>query len=1624
MVNLSLGDDYVSLIDRLSDLIRERFDRSDAARTDNLLDFSRHFYAAAPIQELQRKRIDDLYGMTVGLWHFLRVLPEHKPRIRVFNPRFEDQGWQSTHTVVEVLAPDCAFLVDTVMMEVVRRGVSIHSVMNNVLRVQRNAQGEMVSFDFNIRGAEGEELDVTDKEALIHIEIDRLPDDALVGDITLSLQEALRELSCAVDDFAVMQARTFELRDELLELENNLGEASLQEVKGFLAWLVQNHFTFLAMQEYKVQDQQGTPHLVAVPETGLGVARICSRLDLLEPDGGPLVHDDKLIVFGKSGSRSRWHRPVYMDFIGIRKCDEQGRVIGEYRWLGLYTSLVFNNSPRNFPIIGHKLRQVIIGSGLEPTGHDGKRLMQILETFPREELFQTSTEELLKTAVGILHIQERRRLRLFARRGHFGRFLSFLIYTPRDGYSTVQREAFQKVLYEYVDVEDMEFNTYFTESTLARLYIVLKVKADSALDFDVKEVERRLIELARSWADRLYETLIESVGEDRAGMMQSAYADAFSLSYREEFSTRTAVTDIDHIERLNPEHPLEVSFYRSLEDDARALRFKLYRLDKNIPLSDVLPMLEHLGLRVLSGRPYRVQKQGTATIWVYDFSVRYFGDAIIDVEKMKSKFQDAFISTWYGLAENDSFNRLVLSVGLDWREVAMLRAYARYFKQTGFAFSQTYIKDALVNHPEVTRLLVDFFELRFALNQTASETAEGDLCNRILEQLEQVASLDEDRILRRYLDMIKGSLRTNFYQRDAAGNAKPYISIKLSPKSIPDLPRPLPVYEIFVYSPQVEGVHLRGGKVARGGLRWSDRREDFRTEVLGLVKAQQVKNAVIVPVGAKGGFYPKQLSKTGSRDEFMAQGIESYKTFVRGLLDITDNLQGSEVVPPQGVVRKDEDDPYLVVAADKGTATFSDIANSLSAEYGFWLGDAFASGGSVGYDHKKMGITARGAWVSVQRHFRELGINVQTTPVTLIGIGDMSGDVFGNGLLQSRTLQLVAAFNHLHVFIDPNPDPETGFKERERLFNLPRSSWSDYNADLISAGGGVFSRAAKSIRISQQMKDRFDIKVDALTPTELISALLTAPVDLIWNGGIGTYIKSSKELNSDVGDKANDGLRVNGCDIRARVIGEGGNLGMTQLGRIEYGLNGGLSNTDFIDNAGGVDCSDHEVNIKILLNDVVQNGDMTMKQRNELLVQMTDEVAALVLNHNYRQTQALSVARSETIYRMGEYQRYIHALVAEGKLDRELEYIPGDEELHERIVSGKGLMRPELATLLSYTKAILKDELTHSNMPDDDDICHEIERGFPHLLVEKFRDAVYAHKLRREIVATQVASSMVDFMGITFVHRMKDASGASLPDIARAFIVARDVFDLEKWWHQIEELDYRIEASEQIEMMRMLIRLMRRATRWFLRNNRCGVNVHESIARFRNGVQAVIDSFPAVLSGPRREVWERRHNRYVEKGVPSTLATFIAGADSLLPVLGIIQAAELTGHPVAEVAATYFAVGSHLDLYWFNEEINALNIENHWQALAREAYRDDLDWQQRTLTVGVLQLAADAHTVEDRVAVWAEAHNTMITRWKSMLSEFHAMDVKEFSMYGVALRELMDLAQTTLHSEGDRAASL
>lgn len=1072
---------------------------------------------------------------------------------------------------------------------------------------------------------------------------------------------------------------------------------------------------------------------------------------------------------------------------------------------------------------------------------------------------------------------------------------------------------------------------------------------------------------------------------------------------------------------------LAMSFYRALEEDESTLHFKLFYPDEPLPLSDVMPIFDNLGFRVIGEHPFEVIDRTGKAVWIHDFTLQAHSGSVVDIHRIRPIFEELFRRVWHGEAENDAFNRMMLSSYMSWREIALLRTYARYMRQIRFSNSQTFISNTLVNHVNLTRILLELFEIRFNPDRFQSrgkcEAAQQKLEIEFNAGLDDVENLSEDRVLRLFMELMQATLRTNYYQPDGEGQPKPYISVKFDPTRIPDMPLPMPMFEIFVYSPKVEGVHLRGGKVARGGLRWSDRFEDYRTEILGLVKAQQVKNAVIVPVGAKGGFVAKRLPDPSDREAFQAEGIAAYKTFIRGLLDITDNLVDSEIQPPQRVIRHDEDDHYLVVAADKGTATFSDIANGLAAEYGFWMGDAFASGGSNGYDHKKMGITARGAWVSVERHFREMGINPAEDEFTAIGIGDMAGDVFGNGLLCSEKTRLVAAFNHIHIFIDPNPDSEKSYKERKRLFELPRSAWTDYDAKLISKGGGVFNRSAKSIPVSAEMKKLLGIKADRVPPNMLISHILKAEVDLLWVGGIGTYVKSASESHSDVGDKANDSLRINGDELRCKVVGEGGNLGFTQLGRIDYALKGGRLNTDFIDNSGGVDCSDHEVNMKILLNRAVAMGDLTGKQRNIMLEEMTDDVSALVLKNNYRQTQAISIASLDTAPRLEEYRRLMNTFESHGKLNRDLEFLPDDETLSERKLAKKGLTRPELSVLISYVKGDLKQTLIESELPDDPLLAGEMYKVFPKELTKRFSSELGEHQLRREIIATQIANDMVNHMGITFVERLNQSTGADAASIALAWIIARDVFRIDNWWDRIEGMDYLVSADLQMSLMQDLMRLMRRAVRWLLRNRRAELNIQNHMERFADNVWAITSNLPEYLGEQACAVWEKRHGELAGSGLPKDLAQVLAGTGYLYSSLGIIEAQEASGMPLKTVANLYYDLGERLDLNWFANSIAVLTPNSHWQALARESFREDLDWQQRALTTGVLKLVKKPGDVMACVDAWQAKNQPMIDRWKAMLAELKSAREPEYAMFSVALRELLDLAQSTMHQSPDDAGA-
>ncbi|MFC0710323.1 NAD-glutamate dehydrogenase [Azorhizophilus paspali] len=1585
--------------------------------------FAEEFFAMVALDELIERRLSDLVGCTLSAWHLLERFDPARPEVRIFNPDYEKHGWLSSHSVVEVLHPDMPFLVDSLRMELNRHGHGIHSLQGGVFWVRRDAAGGLLEILPRNRQGEGMR-----HEALVFAEIDRCASPGEQRELEQALQEVFGEVRLAVADFVPMTSCVRGLLDWLERARLAVDAGELAEIKVFLRWLLEDHFTFLGYEEFTLADSPDDGARIVYDERSLlGLSkRLRTGLDPtwlhIEPEPLRYLREPLLLSFAKASQPSRVHRPAYPNYISLRELDEAGRVVREYRFMGLYTASVYNESVRHIPWIRRKAAEIERRAGFDSSGHLFRELGQVLEVLPRDDLFQTPSDELLRTAISIVQIQERNRLRLFLRKDPYGRFIYGLAYVPRDVYSTEIRQKMQQLLMERLKASDCEFWVYFSESILARVQFILRVDPKVRVDFNPQRLEQEMIRACRSWRDDYAGLIVESFGEAAGTGLLADFPQGFPAGYRERFAPHSAVVDMQHLLSLGEERPLVMSFYQPLHQDDRQLHGKIYHLDSPLPLSDVLPILENLGLRVLGEFPFQLRHRDGREFWIHDFSFSLTGGAEVDLQQLNDTLQDAFIHIVRGDAENDAFNRLVLKASMPWREVALLRAYARYLKQVRLGFDLGYIAAALLNHSDIARELVRLFRTRFYLaRRIAGENLEDKqqrLEQAILGALDRVEVLNEDRILRRYLELIKATLRSNFYQPDAAGRAKGYFSLKLDPQALSELPRPVPRFEIFVYSPRVEGVHLRGGKVARGGLRWSDREEDYRTEVLGLVKAQQVKNAVIVPVGAKGGFVPRRLPVGGSRDEIQAEAIACYRIFVSALLDVTDNLREDKVAPPAGVLRYDGDDPYLVVAADKGTASFSDIANGVAADYAFWLGDAFASGGSSGYDHKKMGITARGAWVAVQHHFRERGIDAQNDPISVIGIGDMSGDVFGNGLLQSQSLRLLAAFDHRHVFVDPDPDPRASFAERRRLFELSRSSWADYDPALISPGGGVFPRSAKSIPVSAQMRERFAIAAERLTPGELIQALLRAPVDLLWNGGIGTYVKSSRESHADIGDKANDALRVNGVELRAKVVGEGGNLGFSQLGRVEYCLAGGACNTDFIDNAGGVDCSDHEVNIKILLGKVLAAGDMTGKQRDRLLHEMTDAVAQLVLNNIYEQTQALSLAERRARLHPGEYRRLIDALEHAGRLDRALEFLPSDEQLTERLASGTSLTRPELAVLISYSKIDLKESLLESAVPDDDYMIRDMQSAFPTPLVERFGALMRGHRLRREIVATQIANDLVNHMGITFVQRLKESSGMDAAAVAEAYVIVRDIFHLPHWFRQIEALDHQVPAELQLTLMDELARLGRRATRWFLRNRRGELDAARDVAHFGPQIAALGLKLDELLEGSTHKQWQLRYRAYAEAGVPELLARLVAGTGYLYTLLPILAAADVTGREPAVVAAAHFAVGGALELPWYLQQITNLPVESQWQALAREAFRDDMDGQQRAITIALLRMVGGPEDVEARVALWLEQNQPAVERWRATLAELRATGGADYAMFAVANRELADLAQSSARTAG------
>jgi glutamate dehydrogenase len=1601
----------VDLVDRLAAEARRRVSPDQAESIDH---FVRRYFAHVAPDDVIYTSFETLLGGALSLWEFGAERQPGVPKVRLFNPSTEANGWGLEHTVIEIANDDMPFLVDSVSAEIHRRERKIHLLLHPVIRTRRDAGGRRVEIT-DTRHAPSDAV----VESYMHVEIDQETEPGELESIRASIENILREVRLAVQDWRAMRARLKEDTDELETARLPMPAEEVTEAKEFLRWLDDGNFIFLGHRRYAFNTRDGKDYLEAMPDTGLGILRdirpesVGRGAQALSPEFSAYARRKDLIIITKANSRSLIHRPVPMDRIGIKRYDDQGNLIFEDRFLGLFTSAAYNRSVRDIPMLRLKAKRTLDRAGLDPSSHNGKALVDILETFPRDEFFQITDADLFNIARGILLLQERQRVALFTRKDVFERFIACYVFVPRDRYTPEFKERAKQVLEEAFGGRDTHVYDYVTTSALARGLFIVRTPGEGPIpDVDMRRVEAQLGEVARTWTDRLLDALITKQGEEFGIDLHHRYKKAFPMAYAERFTAEAALYDIGHVEHVLATGELVVDLYRHRSDELQ-FHCKIIHSGAPVPLSDIMPRLENMGLKVLAEVPYEVQPMGAKEpVRIRDFSLS--GEGMQDdLEPVKKIFQEAFIRVWNRHAENDGFNRLVLGAELEWHEVVVLRAYAKYLRQIGVNFSETLIQQTLARHAQITRSILQLFKNHFdpAIGDVGlgRKGAALGIRSEIEDALNRVTNPDEDRILRLYVSLIEATLRTNYFQRDAEGERKLYVSFKIESSAVPELPLPRPLYEIFVYAPWMEGIHLRGGKVARGGIRWSDRREDFRTEILGLLKAQMVKNVVIVPVGSKGGFVVKNPSP--DRATFQQEGIESYKTLLRGMLDITDNLRGDGVVPPRDVVRRDADDPYLVVAADKGTATFSDIANAVSADYGHWLGDAFASGGSAGYDHKGMGITARGGWEAVKRHFRELGLDTQSEDFTVVGVGDMSGDVFGNAMLLSPHIRLIGAFNHSHILVDPNPDTARSHQERKRMFDN-RLNWNGYDTSLLSPGGAVFERSAKSLTVSDEVQAFFDLPRKVVTPAELMRAILLARADLLWLGGIGTYVKSSQEDQAAARDRANDAIRVDGAELRVRVVGEGANLGFTQRGRIEFALAGGRINTDAIDNSAGVDTSDHEVNIKIALYDAIERGELaSIADRNAILAEMTDDVAALVLRDNYEQTQAISVVNVIGEPLLDVQARFMRGLEKMGKLDRSIEGLPDDETIAERHAQGLGLTRPEIAVLLAYAKLVLYEDLLKSDLPDDPELVDDLVLYFPETLRGRFRPAIDRHRLRREIVATVITNAMINRVRPTFAWQMCDETSKPPADIARAFIIMRDSFDLRTIWADIESLDNKLPANVQLDMMVAVARLLERAILWLLRSGYHKLDVAASIAEFRPRIEAIQNHLTEILPASILGTVRVRQAELMEDGIPEGLAKRVASLDVMSSAMDIISISRAdAAHGVNEVARVYFGLGARFSLDRLRSATNGIAAETPWQKTALQTLVDDLFVYQSALASRVITETNGAG--ENPVEAWLAKRSRAVERVDQTMHDFRAATSVDLAMLTVASRQFRGLLES------------
>jgi len=1557
------------------------------------------------------------YDLAKSQWLFMENRQPEEVKLRVFNPDLERDGFDGDYTLIELDMQDMPFLVDSMRMCLQALQIPIlHMVYVGGLYIGRDAKGVMTRANCNSFKARCHKGEKEYFEAPIQIQIERQIDPKIIADISQALRATVDDVILVNKDWSAMSEHVQALIEVFKEPIEGVTSADERESRSFLQWLLKDHFTFLGLREYRLINTKDQEGLELIPDSGLGVLRDTSHasqfrsFDALSEAARSLATSPvPCIELGKTNTKATVHRPVYSDYIGVKRY-KNGKVVGFCRIIGLYTSLAYRALPENVPFVRRKIKNILQHSGFGQNSHPGKDLLHILHTFPRDDLFHASSEELYDIAMGIMALQERRCIRLFPRVDRFGRFISCMVFVPRENFTTDLAEKMRQIIAKSFQAQEVLMDTYFSSSVLVRIHFVVRLAESFDRNFDFSRLEQSLVDTGLSWSDNLLKVLHQEHDTDEAQEIYKAYEHGFRAAYRDRFTAQQALKDIAELHALNEEGPLGVLFYQATSEGEGDICLKLFRQSRPLILSDVVPLLEHMGFTVLSEDSYRIKHGQFGEYWISDFNLASNKQHIVNIEEINGRCAPALLKTWGGELDSDGFNHLLLEAGLNWKDILVLRAYAKYLKQLSFAFTQTAIERALYENPQIACQLVDYFTTRF------NPEFEGDriaTCNAIEEKinidLEQVRSLDHDRIIRLFIHLMQATLRTNHYLFADDNKA---IALKLNTSLIPDVPKPVPAYEIFVYCSRFEGVHLRAEKVARGGFRWSDRYDDYRTEVLGLMKAQQVKNSVIVPAGAKGGFVTKRIQGSMPKDEVLAEGITCYQNFIRNLLDLVDNISDEGEVIHKPMVRYDDDDYYLVVAADKGTATFSDLANAVSKEYKFWLGDAFASGGSVGYDHKKMGITARGAWVSAQRHFMEMGKNADADSITVVGIGDMSGDVFGNGMLMSKHMKLLAAFNHMHIFIDPNPEAEKSFIERKRLFELPRSTWEDYDKALISKGGGVYRRDAKSITLSIEAQKQLGLSQSTIVPDDLIRAILKADVDMLWNGGIGTYVKSPQETNDQVGDRNNDLIRVDGDELRCKVLCEGGNLGATQLGRIAFALNGGRINTDFIDNSGGVDCSDHEVNIKILLNQLVQSGQLKQKERDDLLIEMEPEVSRLVLINNYRQNQTLSNMASKSVSHLSLYMAFMKHLDQKGILDRNLMGLPTNKELLARKANNQGLTNPELAILLSTAKNVLKDQIVESGLASDPDLQEFIYGAFPLILKQRYPKEVLNHQLHKEILATQISNTLISDMGIAFVYQMMQETDASLKSIVKAYVAARSIYETGQLYLDVAGLDYMVAPSMQNEIIVAGMRLVRQAVRWFLAQpNVEEFNIAKMVMLYRESVFTLYSRVEKLLVGKDLEIFQQRKQRYLDAGVPEDLTQRVVSSWSLYHALNIVQASIISGVGVYRVAKAYFLIFERLHFEQLRSAINKYPSENRWSVLAKAAFNADLDDIQRAIVVDILTNTMLEGDAKSRISQWCEIHRSILNRYVELIYQLTHAQTLDFAMITVAIRLLKTLTE-------------